>query len=129
MKFAQLLFSPTGGTKKVAEAITGAWEAEVETLDLTDPAVPSAVFQTEDLVLIAVPSYGGRVPPLALQRLEQIQGGRGLLRSGLRLRKPGLRGYANRDAGLHGEPRLSCHSRRCRRGGALHPAPIRSRTA
>ena len=30
MKFAQLLFSPTGGTKKVAEAITGAWEAEVD---------------------------------------------------------------------------------------------------
>ena len=75
MDIVEIVFSPTGGTKKVAEAITGAWEAEVETLDLTDPAVPSAVFQTEDLVLIAVPSYGGRVPPLALQRLEQIQGG------------------------------------------------------
>ena len=39
MKFAQLLFSPTGGTQKVTEAITGAWEAEVETIDLTDPAI------------------------------------------------------------------------------------------
>ena len=38
MKFAQLLFSPTGGTQRVAEAITGAWAAEVETVDLTDPA-------------------------------------------------------------------------------------------
>lgn len=74
MKFAQLLFSPTGGTRKVARAITGAWEGAVETLDLTDPAVPSAVFQPEDLVLIAVPSYGGRVPPLAVQRLERMQG-------------------------------------------------------
>ena len=75
MKFAQLLFSPTGGTQKVAEAITGAWDAEVETLDLTDPAVPSAVFQPEDLVLIAAPSYGGRVPSLAVQRLERMRGG------------------------------------------------------
>ena len=74
MKFAQLLFSPTGGTRKVAEAITGPWEGVVETLDLTDPAVHSAVFQPEDLVLIAVPSYGGRVPPLAVQRLERMQG-------------------------------------------------------
>lgn len=75
MKFAQLLFSPTGGTQRAAEAITGAWEAEVETVDLTDPAFPPAAFQERDLVLIAVPSYGGRVPPLAVQRLARIQGG------------------------------------------------------
>lgn len=75
MKFAQLLFSPTGGTQKVAEAITGAWDGEVETVDLTDPAFPPAAFQEGDLVLIAVPSYGGRVPPLAVQRLARIQGG------------------------------------------------------
>lgn len=75
MKFAQLLFSPTGGTQRVAEAITGAWAAEVETVDLTDPAVSPAAFQDGDLVLIAVPSFGGRVPPLAVQRLARIQGG------------------------------------------------------
>lgn len=75
MKFAQLLFSPTGGTQKVAEAITGAWKTEVETVDLTDPTFPSVAFQDGDLVLIAVPSYGGRVPPLAVQRLARIQGG------------------------------------------------------
>lgn len=75
MKFAQLLFSPTGGTQKAAEAITGAWEAEVETVDLTDPAFSPATFRDGDLVLIAVPSYGGRVPPLAVQRLARIQGG------------------------------------------------------
>lgn len=75
MKFAQLLFSPTGGTQKVAESITRAWDAGVETLDLTNPAVPSATFQAEDLVLIAVPSYGGRVPPLAIQRLGRMRGG------------------------------------------------------
>lgn len=75
MKFAQLLFSPTGGTQKVAEAITGVWDGEVETVDLTDPAFSPSSFQTDDLVLIAVPSYGGRVPALAAERLERIQGG------------------------------------------------------
>lgn len=75
MKFAQLLFSPTGGTRKVAEAITGTWETEVETVDLTDPAFTPATFQDGDLVLVAVPSYGGRVPPLAVQRLARIHGG------------------------------------------------------
>lgn len=75
MKFAQLLFSPTGGTQKVAEVITGAWETEVETIDLTDPALSLAAFQAGDLVLFAVPSYGGRIPSLAAERLERIQGG------------------------------------------------------
>lgn len=74
MKFAQLLFSPTGGTQKAAEVITGVW-GTVETIDLTDPAVPPSSFQEDNLVLIAVPSYGGRVPSLAVERLERIQGG------------------------------------------------------
>lgn len=75
MKFAQLLFSPTGGTQKVAETITGTWGTDVETVDLTDPAFAPMTFQDGDLVLIAVPSYGGRVPLLAVQRLARIQGG------------------------------------------------------
>lgn len=74
MNYAQLVFSPTGGTRRVAETITGAWETDVETIDLTDPGLTSRAFQAEDLVLIAVPSYGGRVPQLAAQRLAGIQG-------------------------------------------------------
>lgn len=75
MRFAQVLFSPTGGTRRVAEELTKNWDAGVETLDLTDPAMAPAVFQEEDLVLIAVPSFGGRVPGLAVRRLEKLQGG------------------------------------------------------
>lgn len=77
MKYAQLIFSPTGGTQKVAATITENWDTDIETIDLTDASVDFAntVFQKEDLVLIAVPSYGGRVPGLAVQRLLQIGGG------------------------------------------------------
>ncbi len=76
MKFIQIIFSPTGGTKKAAETITSEWSKSVETIDLCDPSVDFAKcsFDKKDLVLIALPSYGGRVPALAAQRLSQIKG-------------------------------------------------------
>lgn len=74
MTYAQLVFSPTGGTMRTAEAITGAWDAKAETVDLTNPALTPHSFQKGDLVLLALPSYGGRVPALAAQRLSSIQG-------------------------------------------------------
>ncbi len=74
MKYAQLVFSPTGGTMRTAEIITNVWSAEIETADLTTPNLSPYVYQNGDLVLLAVPSYGGRVPALAAQRLTAVQG-------------------------------------------------------
>ncbi len=76
MRYSELIFSPTGGTQKVADIIAEGWGADWETADLTDASADFSriVFQKEDLVLIAVPSYGGRVPEPAIQRLEQIHG-------------------------------------------------------
>ena len=76
MKCVQLVFSPTGGTKKVSEAITGAWGGAVETVDLTNAALDFSgiEFQKEDLVLISVPSFGGRVPGLAAERIGMVHG-------------------------------------------------------
>ena len=34
MKYAQIIFSPTGGTKAAAEAVTARWDGPVETVDL-----------------------------------------------------------------------------------------------
>lgn len=36
MKLYNIVFSPTGGTKKVADCLTSALEGEVTTVDLTD---------------------------------------------------------------------------------------------
>lgn len=74
MKYVQVVFSPTGGTMRAAKLISDAWNAEVETVDLTSPELSPYSFQKGDLALIAVPSYGGRVPELAAQRLTAIQG-------------------------------------------------------
>ena len=73
-KLHVLYFSPTGGTMRAAKAITDPWGPGVETIDLTDPALADRALQKEDLVLIAVPSFGGRVPELAAQRLTKMRG-------------------------------------------------------
>lgn len=76
MKYIQLFFSPTGGTQRVAELMTSVWSNEVETVDLSNPAEDFSAysFAPEDIVLIALPSYAGRVPGLAAERLLRIRG-------------------------------------------------------
>lgn len=76
MRYVQLIFSPTGGTRKAAEIVSGEWSRKVETVDLSEANHDFSVhsFQKEDLILIALPSYGGRVPALAAERLSKIYG-------------------------------------------------------
>lgn len=76
MKYIQIIFSPTGGTRKVADAVTKHWDPAVETIDLTDAEddFSQYIFNAEDVVLIAMPSYGGRVPAAAVERLRRIHG-------------------------------------------------------
>ena len=73
MKYTQLIFSPTGGTEKAAKMVTSEWSTSVETVDLTNSAVDFSKCQAkaDDLVQIALPSYGGRVAGLAAERLAK----------------------------------------------------------
>lgn len=74
--FVQLIFSPSGGTRKAAEIMASEWDGPIETVDLSDPSVDFSKYRfgPEDTALIAVPSYYGRVPALAAARLSQING-------------------------------------------------------
>lgn len=76
MKLYDIVFSPTGGTKKVADGLTGALEGDITTVDLTDSKQDfDAVSLTkEDVAVIFVPSYGGRVPAVAAERLGVVHG-------------------------------------------------------
>lgn len=76
MKLYNIVFSPTGGTKKVADCLTGALEGDAIIVDLTDSRRDlDAVSLTEaDVAVISVPSYGGRVPAVAVERLGQVHG-------------------------------------------------------
>ena len=76
MNATQIIFSPTGGTKQVADTITETWGMPVSEIDLTNKETDydSLSLKEEDIVLIAVPSYGGRVPAPATQRISKICG-------------------------------------------------------
>ena len=74
MKCDLMLFSPTGGTEKVARILCSAMCSAVKTIDLTNhhfvPVNLSA--EPDEMAVIALPSYGGRVPALAAERLANI---------------------------------------------------------
>ena len=66
-------FSPTGGTRKVghilSQGLGGTWEER----DLTAPVEPMVLSQ-EDIVILSMPSYGGRVPAGSLKELAKVEG-------------------------------------------------------
>ena len=74
-KIWNIQFSPTGGTEKAAHALLRGL-GEAETLDLCNAEKDfSAVkLSAEDLAVIAMPSYGGRAPAVAISRLKEIKG-------------------------------------------------------
>lgn len=76
MKLYDIVFSPTGGTKKVSALVTGALEGEVTSVDLIDSKADfrSVQLKQEDVAVISVPSYGGRVPAVAVERLAMLNG-------------------------------------------------------
>ena len=76
MAVLQIVFSPTGGTENCAYIVATTLNSNAETIDLTDRAVDftKVVVAPEDVCVIAVPSFGGRVPAVALERLAQIKG-------------------------------------------------------
>ncbi|MDE6140948.1 MAG: 4Fe-4S binding protein [Alistipes sp.] len=69
-----ITFSPTGGTRRVAEAVVSAW-ADVRHIDLSEPAkrFDEIAFGKSDLAAIAIPVYNGRIPAFATERLLQMK--------------------------------------------------------
>lgn len=76
MNVVEIVFSPTGGTQKVAQIISEQWNGEAKRIDLSDHQkdFSKCRIEKQDMVLIAMPSYGGRAPAVAIERLKQIDG-------------------------------------------------------
>lgn len=66
-------FSPTGGTRQVGEIFCKGISGHVESIDLGCRDAQAAQPKGE-LVVIAAPVYGGRVPALAVERLKSLKG-------------------------------------------------------
>ena len=62
----------------MADYLTGALEGDITTVDLTDskPDLNAVSLTKEDVAVISVPSYGGRVPAVAVERLGMVHGNR-----------------------------------------------------
>ena len=76
MNTVEIIFSPTGGTEHVADIIGRRWGKSTTKIDLSDARVDfsECVIDKEDQVLVAMPSFGGRAPAVAIERLKKIPG-------------------------------------------------------
>lgn len=74
MSVYSIYFSPTGGTKTVADILTKEFSNCID-IDLCTPVQNTkTIFSENDLCCIAVPSFGGRVPATAAGRLKTLTG-------------------------------------------------------
>ena len=76
MNVVEIFFSPTGGTLKVANMIGSHWSESVTQIDLSNGKTDftKCEIKQEDMVLVAMPSFGGRAPAVAIERFRQIRG-------------------------------------------------------
>ncbi len=76
MKIHQITFSPTGGTRRACEYICEGIGAKpfVTDLSVKEGQIKVPEIHEEDLVIIAMPVFAGRVPALAVERLRRIPG-------------------------------------------------------
>ena len=129
MKFYEICFSPTGGTKKAADMLAEKLAEEIQSVDLTDYKTDFSGISLEedDEAIIAVPSYGGRVPETAVKRLSLIKGNQA---KAILVCVYGNRAYEDTLVELEDTSRrIPNHSRSCRCSRTFHCPPDRSRTS
>ena len=76
MNVVEIVFSPTGGTEKVAHIIGKQWSENPAKIDLSDAKADfrKCEITERDMVVIAMPSFGERAPAAAIERLKKIHG-------------------------------------------------------
>ena len=59
MNTIEIFFSPTGGTKKVADIICNSWDNDIIKIDLSnyETDFSKCMINQDDIVLIAMPSF------------------------------------------------------------------------
>jgi len=72
MSTYNLIYSPTGGTQRVMDILGNAFGADT-VIDLCRPVQPLEL-KAEDLILLGLPSFGGRIPAGSGDRVRQIRG-------------------------------------------------------
>lgn len=68
-----IYFSPTGGTKRVADILANNLNGEYKVIDLCRDIEPMSL-TANDVCLVSVPSFAGRVPAVNTERISKISG-------------------------------------------------------
>ncbi len=75
MKAITLYFSATYTTKRVVEAIAESLSNEVARYDITnDSSTDKVAIPSDEVLVVGVPVYAGRVPAMAVERLRRFRG-------------------------------------------------------
>jgi ferredoxin/flavodoxin len=71
-----IFFSSTGATRTVIRAVGDGTQCAIrKEWDITRPGCPAkTTFGSDDLVVIGMPVYAGRLPRLAVERLKEMKG-------------------------------------------------------
>ena len=75
-KIKLVYYSPTGTGKRTVEAIGKGMGLDYDVIDLTPPGseMKSHTLAKDELAIIAVPVYSGRIPQVALNRIKTVKG-------------------------------------------------------
>ncbi len=73
MRIINAYWSPAGSTKRYAQAIAGGIACPAVELNLMGKTTPMELRQ-DDVLLVSVPVFGGRVPAPALEKLKALRG-------------------------------------------------------
>ena len=75
MKITTVYFSATYTTRKVVEHIANRLGDEINVYDITNDASNDEVILSKDeLLIVGIPVYAGRVPPMAIERIQRFKG-------------------------------------------------------
>ena len=74
MNILQITFSPTGGTHRVSEYLCKGFGAESSFTELCtkQQKLKYPDIKADDLVVVSMPVYAGRMPALAVERLNLL---------------------------------------------------------
>lgn len=70
-------FSPTHTTQKILQGIARGTKRELIELDLTTKVICDFNFRNDDLFIVGAPTYSGRIPQVAFDRLVNLKGSGG----------------------------------------------------
>lgn len=75
MRVTTLYFSATYTTKHVVEAVAAGLSSEVVAYDITnDGSTGTVTIPADELLVVGVPVYAGRVPAMAVERIRRFKG-------------------------------------------------------